>query len=168
MLSALALDIMESQTDGGGAGDSVGGIVVSSSTGATINSDTLGSIVNLYDNRTFKLASGPGDWSIEQCLLSWSRPHHLYFQLGNALFFIAFLAPHGSYGLLCSRCALVVGSILLTMWGYLIECTADVVVWSGSFIVINVIYLIVLLCRLRPVRFDKEIEAVSFVIIYNN
>lgn len=112
-----------------------------------------------YDNGTFKLA-GPGDWSIEQCL-SWRRPHHLYFQLGNAFFCLAFLAPNGSYGMLWLRCALVIGCILLTMWGWLIECTGDVVLWSGIFLLTNFIYLVVLLCRLRPVRFDKEIEAVS-------
>lgn len=111
-----------------------------------------------FDNETFK--SGPGDWSIEQCL-SWRRPNHLYFQLGNAFFFLAFLAPHGSCGMLWLRCTLVIGCILMAMWGWMIECTGDVVLWSGIFLVTNLIYLIVLVCRLRPVRFDSEIEAVS-------
>lgn len=124
--------------------------------------DPLDLLTSFFENQTLKSANVPGDWTVAQCL-SWNRPHHLYFQLGNALFFIAFLAPHGSYGMLCARCALVVGSILMTMWGYLVECTMDVVVWSGSFLVVNIVYLIVLLCRLRPVRFDKEIEAVSYV-----
>lgn len=140
ILTAMALDIVDASPNSG---------------------DPLDPLGTLFDNGTFKSANGPGEWSIEHCR-SWSRPNHLYFQLANALFFIAFLAPHGSSGMLCARFALVCGSILMTMWGYLIECTADVVVWNGSFIVINFVYLIVLLCRLRPVRFDKEIEAVSF------
>lgn len=137
--TAMALDIVESSTD-----------------------DQQQTIIDTYDNDTFKLTNGPYDWawSIEQCL-TWHRPQHLYFQLGNALFLLAFLAPHGSYSTLCARCALVIGSILMTMWGYLVQCTADVILWSVAFLVVNVIYLLYLLCRLRPIRFDKEIEAVS-------
>lgn len=160
--SAMALDIGEAA-----ASIAVAGEGVTAAAAGTVNSTSISSasdladhIYSLFENGTFKLPNGPGDWSIEHCV-SWHRLHHLYFQLGNALFLIAFLLPHGSYSLLCSRCALVIGSILLTMWGYLIECSADVVVWHGSFLFINVVYLIVLLCRLRPVRFDKEIEAVS-------
>lgn len=155
LLSAMALDMADT-----------------SSSGTTIDTNDVVQQISTgtYDNGTYKLSNGFnggfggfGDWTFEQCL-SWQRPpHHLYFQLANALFFIAFLAPCGSYGLLCSRCALVIGSILMTMWGYLIECTADVVVWSGSFLVINVVYLIVLLYRLRPIRFEKEIESVSII-----
>lgn len=138
-----------------------------------VNNDVQQVATGGYDisnnsNITFKLSNGfsdfvgsaISDWTFEQCG-QWQPPHHLYFQLANALFFIAFLAPHGSYSLLCARFALVLGSILLTMWGYFIECTADAIVWSGSFFLINTIYLFVLIYRLRPIRFDKEIEAVS-------
>lgn len=124
------------------------------------NADNYSNSTNNY----FDFSLPTFDWSStfhHQCL-SWQRPaHHLYFQLGNALFLIAFLAPHSSHSALCARCALVIGSILLTMWGYLVECQADVVVWNGSFLVINFVYLLILLYRLRPIRFDKEIESVS-------
>lgn len=152
LLSAMALGLVETTSPNGAAavsdsvlsfsGGGVGLISVSTAAG---------------DNDTFR--TGPGDWSIEQCL-SWRRPHHLYFQLANAFFFLAILAPHGAYGMLWLRCMLIVGFILMGMWGWLIECTGDVVLWSGIFLVGNAIYLIVLLCRVRPVRFDKEIEAV--------
>lgn len=174
LLSAMALGLVESANPIASGGGSSSTASSSSSSGggsvATVGRDTandpiiVGGIngqhtITTYDNGTFKTTAG--DWSIiEQCL-SWRRPNHLYFQLGNAFFFLAFLAPNGSYGMLWLRCALVIGCILLTMWGWLIECTGDVVLWSCIFLVTNLIYLIVLLCRLRPVRFDKEIEAVS-------
>lgn len=133
-------------------------------TESSTNSPELHPNINNYMNGTNSLDPNLpiSDWSFMNQCLSWDRPpNHLYFQLGNALFLIAFLAPHGSHSLLCARCALVLGSILLTMWGYLIECQADVIVWNGSFLVINLVYLLTLLYRLRPIRFDKEIEAVS-------
>lgn len=124
----------------------------------------------LLVNDTHK-STGPGDWTIEHCT-SWHRPNHLYYQLGNAFFFLAFVAPHGSYGMLWLRCSLVIGCILLTMWGWIIECTGDVVLWSSIFLATNLVYLVILLCRLRPVRFEKEIESVScltfFLLIKTN
>lgn len=132
--------------NGGGSGGSGGG---GGGSGSTIP----------WDNNGTLRSAGPGDWSIEQCLL-WQRPHHLYFQLGNAFFFMAFLAPHGPFGMLWLRSVMVIGCILMAMYGWLIECTPDVVLWAGLFLGVNLIYLIVLLCRLRPVRFEKEIEAV--------
>lgn len=101
------------------------------------------------------------DWTYQQCL-QWQTPHHIYFQVANGLFLIAFLSANGSYGALCARCALVLGSIFLIMFSYLIECSLDGVVWSSAFLCINFVYLIVLIYRLRPIRFQKEIEAVSF------
>lgn len=136
------------------------GLVVEStktSTDLKVTRDT-----DILGNETLKstgLTAG-GDWTIEHCN-SWHRPNHLYFQLGNAFFFLAFVAPHGSYGMLWLRCSLVVGCILLTMWGWIIECTGDVVLWSSIFLATNLVYLVILLCRLRPVRFEKEIESVS-------
>ncbi|XP_037029954.1 blood vessel epicardial substance isoform X2 [Bradysia coprophila] len=132
------------------------GLVVEStktSTDLKVTRDT-----DLLGNETHK-STGPVDWTIEHCAL-WHRPNHLYYQLGNAFFFLAFVAPHGSYGMLWLRCSLVVGCILLTMWGWIIECSADVVLWSSIFLATNLVYLVVLLCRLRPVRFEKEIESI--------
>ncbi|XP_068139635.1 blood vessel epicardial substance isoform X1 [Drosophila tropicalis] len=113
-----------------------------------------------WDNNGTLRSIHPGDWSaIEQCL-NWQPSHHLYFQLGWAFLFIAFLAPHGPFGSLWMRAMLLIGCIMMGLYGYLVECTPDVVVWSGLGIGINFIYLIVVLCRLRPVRFEQEIEAV--------
>lgn len=169
LLSAMALGLVESTNPDASSTGINSGVTSGANSGTdSIDPIIVGGIdghhtITAYENGTFK-ATGPGDWSIVEQCLSWRRPNHLYFQLGNAFFFLAFLAPNGSYGMLWLRCALVVGCILLTMWGWMIECTGDVVLWSCIFLVTNLIYLIVLLCQLRPVRFDKEIEAVSLTV----
>lgn len=119
---------------------------------------TNGGSISWDSNATIR--SAPGDWSIEQCLI-WQRPHHMYFQLGNAFLLLAFLAPHRPFGILWLRSMLVVAAVLLAMYGYLIDCAQDVVLWSSLFLGINSIYLIIALCGLRPVRFEREIDAVS-------
>ncbi|XP_055390112.1 myb-like protein I [Condylostylus longicornis] len=100
------------------------------------------------------------DWSIKQCLI-WSRPYEIYFQLSNAFFLIAFIAPNSPYGMLWMRSFLLIGCVLMATYGWFIQCRPDVILWSGLFLSVNFIYLIILICRLRPIRFEKEIEAVS-------
>lgn len=94
--------------------------------------------------------------------LVWKTPsNHLYFQLGNGLLLLAFLSPNSLAGMLWLRCLLAIGCVLLIMWGWLIECSIDIVLWFGLFLLINLLHSIVLIVRLRPIKFEKEIEAVS-------
>ncbi|XP_002134557.1 blood vessel epicardial substance isoform X1 [Drosophila pseudoobscura] len=139
---------------GAAAAASAGTLIAQSTAGTSAASGTI-----TWDNNGTLRSINPGDWSIEQCL-NWQQPHHLYFQLGWAFLFLAFLAPHGPFGSLWMRAMLLIGCIMMGMYGYLVECTPDVVLWSGLGIGVNFIYLIVVLCRLRPVRFEQEIEAV--------
>ncbi|XP_022208679.2 blood vessel epicardial substance isoform X1 [Drosophila obscura] len=139
---------------GAAAAASAGTMIAQSTAGTSAASGTI-----TWDNNGTLRSINPGDWSIEQCL-NWQQPHHLYFQLGWAFLFLAFLAPHGPFGSLWMRAMLLIGCIMMGMYGYLVECTPDVVLWSGLGIGVNFIYLIVVLCRLRPVRFEQEIEAV--------
>lgn len=90
----------------------------------------------------------------------WLRIQDFYFHVAFMLFLIAFLAPHKSYGFLIARCALVFGSIVLAMRSYLIECSLYGLIYSGSFLIVNCIYLFVLVYKMTPVYFEKEIDAV--------
>lgn len=96
----------------------------------------------------------------------WQDTNHVYFQVANALFLIAFLSPHKSYGFLLARCALVFGSILMILWSYLIECSWDALIWSGIFVTVNLAYLFVLIYQMRPVCFEKEIDEVIIIFFY--
>lgn len=116
----------------------------------------LGELFTSFSNLTNKCAER-----------QWQQPQHVYFQVANALFLIAFLSPHKSYGFLLARCALVFASILLLMWSYLIQCSLDAFIWSGLFLLVNFIYLSVLIYQLRPIRFEKEIDAVIIFLSIN-
>nr|XP_017021556.1 blood vessel epicardial substance isoform X2 [Drosophila kikkawai] len=139
----------------GGSEAGAGSLIAQSTAGTSAASS--GTIT--WDNNGTLRSINPGDWSIEQCL-GWQQPHHLYFQLGWAFLFLAFLAPHGPYGSLWMRTMLLIGCLMMGMHGYLVACTPDVVLWSGMGMAVNFVYLVVVLCRLRPVRFEQEIEAV--------
>lgn len=91
--------------------------------------------------------------------------YHFYYQIGSAFFLFAFLATSYRYGnALYMRCMFSLGCILFLMYSYLVECHPDVLVWTLVFIVINIIHMIVLISKLRPVKFEKEIEEVSQVL----
>eukprot|EP00099_Drosophila_melanogaster_P007095 NP_001259752.1 bves, isoform C [Drosophila melanogaster] len=140
-------------SSGSGADASAAGTLIAQSTAGT-SAASSGTIT--WDNNGTLRSINPGDWSIEQCL----GPHHLYFQLGWAFLFLAFLAPHGPYGALWMRAMLLIGCLMMGMHGYLVAFAPDVILWSGMGLFVNFIYLVVVLCRLRPVRFEQEIEAV--------
>lgn len=111
-------------------------------------------ILNFLSNYIGSIVDG-------QCHLTYAL-QPLYYHLGCAFFLLAFLAPTHRYGAaLYMRCMLIFGSILFAMWAYLNECRPDVLAWSGIFIVANIIHMIILICRLRPVKFEREIEEVS-------
>lgn len=158
-MSALALGLVESTSPING------NIPVStSSSGSLASSSNILHPLSM-DNGTIR--SGPGDWSIDSGG-SWRRPHHLYFQLANALFFLAYIAPNGPCGMLWLRCCVVFGCFLMAMWGWMIEGTLDAVLWAGIFIITNLVYIGALLIYLRPVKFEKEIEAVSLILLNYN
>lgn len=140
--------------------ESLGGSGSSSIT--NMSSNETDSASNLYDlNGTFKSVNSWPRSLLEVCSSWQTEPQHFYFQLGFAFFFMAMLAPHNPFGMLWLRSILVIGCVLMAMYGWLIECTPDIVIWAVLILVVNLIYLIILLCRLRPIRFDKEIESVS-------
>jgi hypothetical protein len=87
----------------------------------------------------------------------------LYYHIGCAFFLLAFLAPsccsHGPA--LYMRCMLTFGCLLLLMSSYLVDCQPDVLLWILFFIFVNLVHMAILICKLRPVKFEREIEEVS-------
>ncbi|XP_016988638.1 blood vessel epicardial substance isoform X2 [Drosophila rhopaloa] len=153
--SVMGIGLGGAAVSGSGAEASAGTLIAQSTAGTSAASS--GTIT--WDNNGTLRSINPGDWSIEQCF-GWQQPHHLYFQLGWAFLFLAFLAPHGPYGSLWMRATLLIGCLMMGMHGYLVACTPDLVLWSSMGLFVNFVYLVVVLCRLRPVIFEQEIEAV--------
>lgn len=95
----------------------------------------------------------------------WGQVNHMYFQLANTFFFLSYLAPSGLYGLVYLRCTHMIGCALFALWGWSVTCSFDAFLWNVNFVAINFIHICVLLYRLRPVKFSKEVEEVCSQIL---
>lgn len=91
----------------------------------------------------------------------WGPVNHMYFQLANTFFFLSYLAPSGLYGMVYLRCTHLIGCALFALWGFSVICSFDAFLWNVNFVVINFIHVCILIYRLRPVKFTKEVEEVS-------
>ncbi|XP_034253557.1 blood vessel epicardial substance isoform X2 [Thrips palmi] len=90
----------------------------------------------------------------------WGSVNHMYFQLANTFFFLSYLAPSGLYGMVYLRSTHLIGCALFALWGWSVICSFDAFLWNVNFVVINFIHICILLYRLRPVKFTKEVEEV--------
>lgn len=95
----------------------------------------------------------------------WNELNHIYFQIANIFFFLSYLAPNGTYGMLYLRCGLLVGCIFFALWSWTIKCYFDALVWNLTFIFINLVYICTSLFYMSPYKFQKEIEEVSVPIL---
>ncbi|KAJ2950910.1 hypothetical protein O0L34_g5279 [Tuta absoluta] len=95
----------------------------------------------------------------------WRPINHIFFQVANICFLMSFLAPHTQTGLLWLRIALILGCSFYALWAWSIECYLDAVLWNGAFILINFVYFAVQFYLLRPIKFHKDIEEVSYFYI---
>ncbi|XP_014251019.1 blood vessel epicardial substance isoform X2 [Cimex lectularius] len=91
---------------------------------------------------------------------SWSPINHIYFQLANVFYFLSYLAPTGLHGLLYLRSTLLVGCAFTALWGATVRCSLDALLWNANFVLINFVHILILLYRLRPVNFTKEVDEV--------
>lgn len=91
---------------------------------------------------------------------SWLPTNHLLFQLANIFLFLSYMAPGGIYGLLYLRITLTMGSFFFFIWGYVILCAFDTLVWNAFFTLINLVHVCVLMYILRPIRFAPEVEVI--------
>lgn len=96
----------------------------------------------------------------------WGSVNHMYFQLANTFFFLSYLAPSGLYGMVYLRSTHLIGCALFALWGWSVICSFDAFLWNVNFVVINFIHICVLLYRLRPVKFTKEVEEVRHLLYY--
>lgn len=92
----------------------------------------------------------------------WRPINHVFFQVANIFFLFSFLAPHSANGLIWLRASLMIGCGFFGLWAMTIECFLDAVVWNSVFVVINFVYFAVQLYLMRPIKFHKEIEEVSW------
>lgn len=155
--TAGGIDLMMTES---GSGDNPSTVTITTGDNPHLNSSTIiEDDSSSTNNKTMKDVME--DWITYYFGCDpWLPPNHIYFQLANTCFFLSYLAPSGLYGLLYLRLVLAIGSALFAIWGWLILCAFDTFLWNTIFMLINIIHGLVLLCGLRPVRFDKQVEEV--------
>ncbi|XP_050696655.1 popeye domain-containing protein 3-like isoform X2 [Eriocheir sinensis] len=89
----------------------------------------------------------------------WTSPQHLLFQLANGCFFVSYLAPSQSKGLLFMHCVLIIGFLLYSTWAWNVICAPDVFSWNFTFMLLNMGQTLYIIYQMRPVKLNKELEA---------
>ncbi|KAK8788837.1 popeye domain-containing protein 1-like [Amblyomma americanum] len=115
---------------------------------------------NATDGNATVVAFSAGSYFATSVCPQWLDTNHLLFQLANIFLFLSYMAPAGLYGLLYLRICLTVGSFFFALWGYVILCAFDTMVWNAFFTAINLVHVCVLMYVLRPVRLPPNMELV--------
>lgn len=80
----------------------------------------------------------------------WKRPNQVLFQTANVFLVLAYLSTHSTYGMLFLRSCLAVGSLFLSLYGWLVLCEPDFILWNVVFTAINAFQIIGIVWRLHP------------------
>lgn len=125
------------------------------------------------DNTTFPLEENEGSFLFGCPLLNiksltefnkplgsceWNLLNHFLYQFANFFLVVSYLAPNSIGGILYLRCSVLLGSILYCLWGILVSCYIDAVIWNGFIIMINLCHVIAYI--IRPIRFSRPIHKV--------
>ena len=86
--------------------------------------------------------------------------HNGLFHFAHACFLISYLSPNTRYGQLSLHSGLMVGFLILSTWAWNVICAPEVFAWYFGFTILNVGQLLYLLYRMRPIRFDEDLEAI--------
>ncbi|CAG2100593.1 unnamed protein product, partial [Medioppia subpectinata] len=97
---------------------------------------------------------------LSMCLV-WKRPNHVLFQTANVFLLMAYLATNSVFGVLYLRSCLTIGCLFLSLWGWIVLCESDIIVWNVIFTAINAIHVICIVWKLHPfIRFPHDVEMV--------
>ncbi len=92
---------------------------------------------------------------------SWLPPNHLLFQLANIFLLLSYLSTNSIYGVLYLRSCLAIGSVFFGLWGWLVLCAADTLLWNTIFTVVNGLHIVSIVWKLHPfIRFPHDVEMV--------
>ncbi|OQR74088.1 popeye domain-containing protein 3-like [Tropilaelaps mercedesae] len=95
---------------------------------------------------------------------SWKEPQHVLFQVANAFFVLAFVAPDNKYGVLFLHTLLMVAFLFTTAWAWNVLCAPDLFFYSFAAMIINMAQTIYLLFTHRQVKFPGELEDIYEVL----
>lgn len=81
--------------------------------------------------------------------------------------FICMVPPFGSpcYSIFLVRIGLTSASVVQILLAGKIQYWTDSILWNSVFVVIHVVHIIVIYKRVKPIKFDDELEQVNDNII---
>ncbi|KAM6893366.1 popeye domain-containing protein 1 [Xenentodon cancila] len=91
----------------------------------------------------------------------WEQTQHVLFHLGNLSLLLALVIPSTlDLHMILLRLLLMTGCGLFIAWATLYRCNLDVMVWNVVFLIVNIMHLLFLLYRRRPIKIDRELKLV--------
>ncbi|XP_069743565.1 blood vessel epicardial substance isoform X1 [Narcine bancroftii] len=106
----------------------------------------------------FSNGTGPLSSQTQSCS-NWKEIHHLIFHLANICFAIGLLIPTTVKShMILLRGMLTAGCALFIAWAVFYRCALDIVIWNSLFLVLNMMHLIYLLYKRRPIKINKELK----------
>ncbi|XP_064476212.1 blood vessel epicardial substance-B-like [Ornithodoros turicata] len=91
---------------------------------------------------------------------AWLPTNHILFQLANVFLLLSYLAPGGHYGLLYLRVCLTMGSFLFALWGYVILCAFDTMLWNAIFTFVNLGLTMLIVKGFLPMKYTPDMDKV--------
>ncbi|UYV60149.1 NUP43 [Cordylochernes scorpioides] len=94
------------------------------------------------------------------CSSGWLPINNILFQVANLFLLFSYFATTSHFGVIYLRICLMLGSLFFALWGWIILCAFDTLLWNSVFTIINMLHIIILLYQLRPIGFNAEMEQV--------
>nr|XP_016852614.1 PREDICTED: blood vessel epicardial substance [Anolis carolinensis] len=90
----------------------------------------------------------------------WREIHHLVFHMANICFAVGLVIPTTYHlHMIVLRALLTIGCALFIIWATLFRCALDIMIWNIAFLVVNLLHLLYLLYKRRPIKIDKELSS---------
>ncbi|XP_038655185.1 blood vessel epicardial substance isoform X3 [Scyliorhinus canicula] len=106
----------------------------------------------------FSTWMGPISNQTESCD-NWKEIHHLVFHVANFCFAIGLLIPTTvKIHMILLRAMMSIGCALFIVWAVLYRCALDILIWNSLFLILNMLHLVYLLYKKRPIKLDKELR----------
>jgi len=94
------------------------------------------------------------------CFGHWTPLNQWLFQVAHTALLISYTAPNNIYGVLFLHGTLIIGFLGLSIWAFVVVCAPDIFGWNFAFLIVNIVQVSIVALKLRPRRFEPELEDV--------
>ncbi|XP_041109230.1 blood vessel epicardial substance-like isoform X2 [Polyodon spathula] len=92
---------------------------------------------------------------------NWKEVHHLVFHAANICFAVGLIIPTTlNLHMIFLRTMLMIGCCLFIAWATVYRCALDIMIWNSVFLVVNFMHFFYLVYKKRPIKIDRELNAV--------